>query len=65
MSVQDSYVDSYVDRRAGRTPVASVYGVMSITKALAAKSNAVRRLERQGRRARYESRINRGSAMAA
>lgn len=47
MSVQDSYVD-----RRGKGQVFGVAGESSILRALSSKNNAVRRLERQGRRSK-------------
>lgn len=58
MSIQDSYVD----RRSSRAQVFATSGnEQSIARALAAKANAVRRLERQGRRAKVSARANRNS----
>lgn len=53
MSVQDSYVG-----RRNKEAVFAPNNESSIVKALAAKANAVRRLERQGRRAKFSARLN-------
>jgi hypothetical protein len=49
--------DSYVERRT-KGQVFGVGNENAIQRALAAKSNAVRRLERQGRRAKFAARVN-------
>lgn len=56
MSVQDSYVD-----RRNKGQVFATGNDQAIARALAAKANAVRRLERQGRRAKVSARANRNS----
>lgn len=53
MSVQDSYVS-----RRSKDAVFAPSNEIAILKALAAKKNAIRRLERQGRRAKFSARIN-------
>jgi hypothetical protein len=55
-----SVTDSYVDRRS-KGQVFGVNNETSIQRALAAKANAVRRLERQGRRAKFVARAGKSS----
>ncbi|MBC7783826.1 MAG: hypothetical protein H7144_08295 [Burkholderiales bacterium] len=57
MSVQDSYVD----RRSKGQVFAGTAGDQGIARTLAAKANAVRRLERQGRRAKISARMSKNS----
>lgn len=59
-----SSTDSYVDRRS-KGQVFATGNEGSIQKALAAKANAVRRLERQGRRAKFSARLSAKTAFAA
>ncbi len=59
MSIQDSYVD-----RRNKSAVFATGNESSIVRALAAKANAVRRLERQGRRAKFSARLNKNVAAA-
>ncbi len=57
MSVQDSYVD----RRSKEQVFAGTGGDQALLRTLAAKANAVRRLERQGRRARISARMSKNT----
>jgi len=57
MSVQDSYVD----RRSKGQVFAGTGADQAINRALAAKSNAMRRLERQGRRAKISARLSKNT----
>ena len=57
MSVQDSYVD----RRSKGQVFSGAGGDQAIVRALAAKSNAMRRLERQGRKAKISARMSKNS----
>ncbi len=59
-----SSTDSYIDRRT-KGQVFATGNEASIQRALAAKANAVRRLERQGRRARFSARLNSKGSFAA